>query len=120
MNPQLALRGRLRENSGRFFMGRIMRTKQIILRVDAEELAYIDGMAKARKMRRATFIRTSVVDGIPPSIPEINIQTLYELQKIGGNLNQLAHTLNASGHTDLEDVQRQIFRLRFTLMEIQS
>lgn len=96
---------------------RLKRLKQIIIRVDSNELTKIDSLARARKMRRATFIRAAALDRIPPYIPSINREALTELGRIGNNLNQLAGHANAGDRAALDDLQHQLGALRLALME---
>lgn len=95
-----------------------LRSKQIIIRADADELEHIDTAASLRRMRRAAYIRETVLRSAPPTIPEINRIALSELQRIGGNLNQLSKHANQTGGHDLDitDLRKQCGQLRLVLM----
>ena len=69
---------------------------------------------------RAVFVRQAV-EGvkISPPIPQINIEARAELSKIGGNLNQIAKALNQGLVPDIPEIQREIGKLRLSLLGIQ-
>lgn len=69
---------------------------------------------------RAVFVR-QVLEGvkISPPIPPINIETRMELSKIGGNLNQIAKSINQGLVPDIPEIQREISKLRLSLLGIQ-
>lgn len=94
-----------------------MRTKQIIMRVSAEELCSIDRLASARSMRRATFLRAAALDSIPPVVPPINQHALAELHRIGSNINQIAHSVNCGNSPGLDELRAQCAALRLALLE---
>lgn len=98
-----------------------MRDKRIQLRVSAEEHARILSLAKARGMTVADFVRHSVLHGLPPAIPEINRTALVELQRIGGNLNQISRRLNFKrgdlADIDIDDLRALLGQLRLALLE---
>lgn len=89
------------------------RNRQLIIRVTDDEKQRI--RERAGKMRVATFMRTAALDSIPPRIPEINRAALYELHKIGSNLNQLAHHANSSGSLQVTDMINELQSLRSAL-----
>lgn len=87
------------------------------MRVSAEELCSIDRLASARSMRRATFLRCSALDSIPPVVPQVNRIALAEFHRIGSNLNQIARAVNCGNSLDLIELRAQIAALRLALME---
>lgn len=95
------------------------RIKRIQLRVSEHEHEQFRALARRRSMRLANFVRTAILHGHPPAIPEINRQALADLQRIGGNLNQLARHLNSGGElTDadtLNELRAQASALRAAL-----
>jgi len=93
------------------------RFKRVEIQLSDEEFSSVKADAQARKMMLARYIRTSVCEGIPPTIPAINLTALAELQKIGNNLNQIARAFNSSGTIHLVDAREELAALKLSLME---
>lgn len=90
------------------------RKKEIKIRLSWEEHSAL--LQKRGKMRLASWMRAACLDGIPPAIPTINIAALAELQRLGGNLNQLARAVNSGTQiADLLELRQQASALRATL-----
>ena len=100
-------------------MDKNLRTKQLIVRVSESELSVIDRMARERKMRRATFMRHSIIDKIPPVIPELNLLALNELSRIRGALNNLVKPFNYrdADAKDIADARELLATLKLTMMQ---
>lgn len=95
-----------------------MRTNRIEIRVNEEELQKIKKDASERKMMLARFIRTSVLSGTPPTIPQANLDLIYQLKKIGNNLNQIAREINFDKKNfNLESLKKEISALSIFLIE---
>lgn len=95
-----------------------MRNRVIKVRLSDGELMRIQ--AKRGTLRLACFVREAVLDGLPPIIPPINRAALAELQRLAGNLNQIARHANQVGGDlgDLDDLRRLIAALRLALIEV--
>ena len=90
----------------------------VMVRLSKSEAENID--KKRGKTARAVFIRQCVNGAkISPPIPQINIEARAELSKIGGNLNQIAKALNQGLVPDIPEIQREIGKLRLSLLGIQ-
>ena len=90
------------------------RTKEIKIRMTANEHQTL--MQKRGKMRLASWMRESCINTMPPAMPEISVQALRELHRIGSNLNQLARQLNSTGHVDAAEAIAEIKTLRAHLL----
>lgn len=93
-----------------------MRNNRVEIRLADDELQRLNSLRGSIRLR--TFARVALLCAIPPTIPEINRIALGELQRIGGNLNQLAkHANQAGGHDlDITDLRKQCGQLRLALM----
>ena len=90
------------------------RKKEIKIRLSATEHAAL--VQKRGRMRLASWMRTTCLDGMPAAIPKINVQALAELHRIGSNLNQIARSVNSgSDATNLHELRAQVSDLRATL-----
>lgn len=100
-------------------MERERRTKRLEVRLSDCEFAKLKARACARQMRAGTYTRTAALGSIPPTIPPINCAALAELQRLGGNINQISHHLNRSGGFDFfdaGDLRKAIGELRLFLL----
>ena len=90
----------------------------VMVRFTKNEAEEVD--KKRGKTARAVFIRLCVNGAkITPPIPSINIEARMELAKIGGNLNQIAKSINQGLVPDIPEIQREIGKLRLSLLGIQ-
>lgn len=77
---------------GNWFEMRINRTEFIKLRVTKEEKEKMAEKAKSEGIPLSTLLRKSVLSETIRS--NTDVQTVFQLKKIGNNLNQLAHNIN--------------------------
>jgi hypothetical protein len=72
------------------------RSKQIIVRMTVSESTRLRAAAKTAGLSVSEFLRRRSL-GVPvvPPRPKADAQTIFELNAIGNNLNQIAHHLNA-------------------------
>ena len=98
------------------------RNKQLIIRVNEEELAEIEFLRGP--MQRATFIRQKALGELVSSdIPEINLKAYGELAKVGSNLNQLLKLLHSFDGEDrfkfklVTDAIDEVYALRTALLD---
>lgn len=76
------------------------------IRLTPIERARVEAKAAKAGLPPATFVRQvalGVVVSPPAKIPEVNRETYLELAKMGGNLNQIAHHLNAGVATGVDE-----------------
>jgi len=100
--------------------GRIMRMNRLEIRLNDEELLKLKSEAQACKMMLARYVRISILDKAPTLVPALNIEALYQLKKIGNNLNQIAYHSNMSEAANINDVKKAISDLRLALIESRS
>lgn len=77
------------------------------IRLTPAERARVEMKAAQAGLPPATFVRQAALNKVvspPMQIPEVNRETYLELAKVGGNLNQIAHHLNAGVATGVDEV----------------
>ena len=80
--------------------------KVMALRLTPTERARVEMKAAEAGLPPATFIRQVALGAVvspPAQIPEVNREAYLELAKMGGNLNQIAHHLNAGIATGVDE-----------------
>ena len=70
------------------------RRHAVSVRLNATELAKLDGQRSPIKMQRGEYLRAAALHRLPPTIPAINREAWTELAREAVNLNQLAKYLN--------------------------
>jgi Bacterial mobilisation protein (MobC) len=88
----------------------------VSVRLNAGELAQVNTQRAKVKMQRGEYLRTAALHHLPPSIPELNQTAWIELSRIGSNLNQIAHRLNAGDALPIAEVQAVLSELRRALI----
>jgi len=76
------------------------------IRLTPAERACVEAKAVEVGLPPATFVRHVALGAVvlpPPPIPEVNRETYLELARMGGNLNQIAHHLNAGVATGVDE-----------------
>ena len=83
------------------------RTVQIKFRVTEEERALIEQKMKLVPTRNMeAYLRKMAIDGYIIQIDHTDIKAMTtEIQKIGGNINQRARSVNATGSVYQEDME---------------
>lgn len=84
--------------------------------MNAEELLLLDG--KRGRMARGEWLRCASLDKLPPVIPAVNREAWIALGRVGTNLNQIAHGINAGDIPDLAEIRAVLAELRATLLGI--
>lgn len=75
------------------------------IRLTPAERARVEAKAADARLPPATFVRQVALGAVvspPAQIPEVNREAYLELAKMGGNLNQIAHHLNAGVATGVD------------------
>lgn len=98
------------------------RTHCVSVRLNAEELAWLDGARGAHQ--RGEWMRVAAMGRrLPVGIPEVNREAWAALARTVGNINQLAHAANAGqpvvvdSHL-LAEVRDQVQALRRQLLGV--
>ena len=97
----------------------------LTLRVSDDELDLINGYAEKSGLSRSAYLRKVVIGKIPPikyeivyNNPEI-LKIFSNLANITGNLNQIAHHLNAGrGWTD--ELRREVYEAIYEVREMRK
>ncbi|WP_343501953.1 plasmid mobilization protein [Alloyangia pacifica] len=80
------------------------------IRLSDDERAQIEDRARANGVTFSRFLRHAALDlDLPPRRVNIEAETVAALNRVGGNLNQIAKAANRSGRLD-PDQQRQLAR----------
>lgn len=80
--------------------------KVMAIRLTPAERARVERKAAEAGLPPATFVRQVALGAVvspPAQIPEVNREIYLELAKMGGNLNQIAHHLNAGIATGVDE-----------------
>ncbi|MBC1501244.1 MobC family plasmid mobilization relaxosome protein [Listeria weihenstephanensis] len=93
---------------------------QLKFRVSEEEKKFIDiKMKEANISNREAYLRKMAIDGtIITSNFEETKKMIFELNKIGTNINQIAHIANSNGEVskqeiyELKEMMKQIWQLQ--------
>lgn len=82
------------------------RDKLVKFYVTKEELNIIDQKSKAAVLDRSKYCRKMTLDGIIVKQDFSSVDTLvYEINKIGNNINQVAHRANQIESVPYEDIR---------------
>lgn len=97
----------------------------LTLRVSDDELDLINDYAEKSGLSRSAYLRKVVIGKIPPVKYEIVynnpriLKIFANLANISGNLNQIAHHLNAGrGWTD--DLRREVYESIYEVREMRK
>lgn len=90
----------------------------VSVRLNVEELAQVDERRAKINMQRGEYLRTAALYALPPVIPELNKMAWVELSRIGGNLNQIAHQINAGDSLPIAEIQQALGELRRALIGV--
>ena len=75
-----------------------LRIKQINIRLTDAEYQYLHDKASSCELTMSDYIRKVITDGFVIKYQSFDIKELSrELNKIGVNINQIAHHINANG-----------------------
>ena len=84
------------------------RTKCIRVKVFEEELKILEDQCEKFSMSKSEFLRNCILFGGIYSQEKMNKEELkkflYELNRIGNNINQIAYNTNSKKSTDKEDM----------------
>jgi hypothetical protein len=85
------------------------RCKQIVVMLSEKEHEKLVNDISIAKISKAEYIRSLLIDRkIKASPPKEYAQLVYEVSKIGNNINQLAHNANATNHLSVIDAKKAV------------
>jgi hypothetical protein len=87
-------------------MSRQQYEKKVLVRLTTVEKSTVEKNAKQSQLSVSRFlVRSGVGDerGLDPAERELREQAIYELRRVGVNLNQIAYALNAGRRTGRGD-----------------
>lgn len=81
----------------------------------------LDKLAKASGRSCSAVVRALIEGAVIREMPPLEYHGLIsELRRIGGNLNQIAHIANATGHTDAAACLKEAADLRRAVLAIRT
>lgn len=95
-----------------------LRGQRLSVFMTPAERSEIEKRAAAIHLRPAAYLREAALSRLPPVIPELNKTAWVELSRIGGNLNQIAHQLNAGDSLPIAEIQQALGELRRALIGV--
>ena len=101
------------------------RSHQILFRVSAEEYKIIRRkMIMSRMRNREAFIRKMLIEGVIINVDTAPLEDiLYEMHKIGTNVNQIAKVANTNGtisQDELTELKERVNEIWHILKSFQS
>ena len=112
----------MRKTTEEYEAGR-KRKKQLHVFLSEEEYEYLKYQADSIRFSVSNYVRAALFfNGITVVSNELKLdidRTIYEMNKIGNNINQIAFNCNVKGSTEMEDVYRlkEQVRLLFEYFE---
>lgn len=84
--------------TGRPPLGRAKRTKSVKVNFNDEEFDMVDIKSSRAGISRSEYVRQGALNAVVQgALSDEDRLLIYELKKLGANLNQIAHTGNAEG-----------------------
>ncbi len=98
-----------------------LRLHTVSVRLNSEELAWLDDARKSVKMQRGEYLRAASRGKLPQTIPSVNREAWSNLARVAGNLNQYQSKINeglATGHdaATIKDLHNLVQLLRSELI----
>lgn len=99
------------------------RTRKFTVHLLDEELAILDAKADETGLSKSEYIRNMILYGAPHRItnvsPEDTRKFLFEMNRIGNNLNQIAAYVNSAKKVDSDDIMglRTLFEELYDVVE---
>lgn len=90
------------------------RSVKVSVFLSAEEAAELD--RRRGGVRRPAYLRAAALAHLPPVIPELNREAWIHLARAAGNLNQIAHRLNAGEEADIQEIRAALTDFRGALI----
>ena len=89
------------------------RTTEMHLRLTPEEKETLTEKAKLARLSREEFCRRILNGAIVKEAPSVDVrQLLWQMRRIGGNLNQLLARANTVGFIDTVQLKKELTELR--------
>ena len=89
------------------------RTKEMHLRLTPEEKETLTEKAKLARLSREEFCRRILNGATVKEAPSVDVrQLLWQMRRIGGNLNQLLARANTVGFIDTIQLKKELAELR--------
>ena len=89
------------------------RTTEMHLRLTPEEKETLTEKAKLARLSREEFCRRILNGAIVKEAPSVDVrQLLWQMRRIGGNLNQLLARANTVGFIDTIQLKKELAELR--------
>lgn len=97
------------------------RTHDIKIRLNEEELEYLDTLVKKTGLSRESYIRNLINLVVPNEMPsEDFLETIKQLRRIGNNLNQIAMAANRNKWVNLVEYRSNVVKLQKEILSIKE
>lgn len=97
------------------------RTHDIKIRLNDEELEYLDALVKKTGLSRESYIRDLINLVVPNEMPsEEFLETIKQLRRIGNNLNQIAMAANRNKWVNLVEYRSNVVKLQKEILSIKE
>lgn len=99
-----------------------LRTHVVSVRLNAAELAALDGQRMPTQMQRGEYLRCAALHRLPPTIPSLNREAWVSLARSAGNLNAITRRLHEAAHAldatapPIEEISKVLADFRLTLV----
>lgn len=92
------------------------RNRSIIIRVTDSELDELNRKVKQTGMTREAYIRAVLADTVPVELPPIDYTSLLkELNRVGGNINQLAAKAHSLGLLNYKEFRTEADKIDYVV-----
>lgn len=82
------------------------RNKQIVFNLNNKEYEHFQNQLVISGLTKSKYLRRLILQqNIKPRLPKEYAKVVYEISKIGSNINQIAHRSNASRFLSQEDAK---------------
>jgi uncharacterized protein (DUF1778 family) len=100
-----------------------IKTKQFLLRLNDDTYEILKAKATAAKMNKTSFLAELIVTGYVTVLEQSGVKELSdEINKIGVNINQVVHHINARGggvtEEELRELQEKLFEIEEMIYSI--
>lgn len=93
-----------------------LRTHTVSVRLNPDELAWLDAQREQVKMQRGEYLRVAAMGKLPKTIPALNQEAWSELARAAANLNQIAQKLNANIGVSIDEIREELADFRNSLI----
>lgn len=99
----------MKKSTGRPLLGQAKKSNAVMVRFSDAQFDIIDIKSSRAGMSRSEYVREGALNAtVVGVLSDEEKMLLYELKKLGPNLNQIAHQANAEGYRSVADKAENI------------